>query len=302
MTSSTRPSGTAARVGALAIACLLVATVAACGRSHRYSRAAQDADAQDVAPDGSEASDGRAPEQGCMPGPGNGGTGPGDCTPVRCGGILYECGDCMDNDEDGLIDSDDPECAGPCDHSEAYFLGEIFGDPVACVTDCVFDADVSVADDGCSLTYACDGRAEPLCAQNESVCAVSVGSQCPVLCGPITPIGCDCFGCCELPPGSGLHVWIGREKASTRPRCSLATLDDPEACPPCTPMPECYKPCGECDLCLGKRELPASCDPCERCPEGRQPCGLPGEARCPEGEWCITGCCVASPYFNTSPT
>jgi hypothetical protein len=74
-----------------------------------------------------------------------------------------------------------------------------------------------------------------------------------------------------------------------------------QACPPCTPTAECYKPCGECDLCLGKRELPASCDPCERCPEGRQPCGLPGEARCPEGEWCITGCCVASPYFDTQP-
>jgi hypothetical protein len=292
-----------------------IGLVAACSRSHRYSRADQDAEARDGewAPDGSDGSqpqdgsddaDARSPGQGCAPAPGGGGSDPGSCTPVRCGTHLYECGDCVDNDGDGLIDSDDPGCIGPCDHSEVYFWGSIleFARP-NCTVDCQFDANRGSGDDQCYMRAHCDARAEPVCEEDADRCEVEIGERCLELCGPVTPNGCDCFGCCELVPGSGQHVWLHplSHRDGLFSSCNLEAADDPEACPPCTPTPECYKPCGECDLCLGKRELPASCDPCERCAEGRQPCGLPDEARCPEGEWCITGCCVASPYFNTSP-
>ena len=38
----------------------------------------------------------------------------GGCFPVLCAdGNSYGCGDCMDNDDDGLIDDKDPECLGP---------------------------------------------------------------------------------------------------------------------------------------------------------------------------------------------
>ncbi len=39
----------------------------------------------------------------------------GGCTPVVCpDDKTHDCGDCQDNDNDGLIDLEDPECADPC--------------------------------------------------------------------------------------------------------------------------------------------------------------------------------------------
>src|SRR5688572_7666857 len=35
------------------------------------------------------------------------------------------CGDCQDNDNDGLSDAADPECLGPCDNTEDSFHGGI---------------------------------------------------------------------------------------------------------------------------------------------------------------------------------
>src|SRR5262245_61938365 len=42
-----------------------------------------------------------------------------------CGAHVYECGDTIDNDHDGLIDSQDPDCLGPCDNTENSFYGGI---------------------------------------------------------------------------------------------------------------------------------------------------------------------------------
>jgi len=73
-------------------------------------------------------------------------------------------------------------------------------------------------------------------------------------------------------------------------------LDD-ELCHPCTQVEDCLNPCGECELCFGRDELPEGCDPGEgsaRCPDPGQgaPCGLEGDAPCPSYEVCITGCCA----------
>ena len=80
----------------------------------------------------------------------------------------------------------------------------------------------------------------------------------------------------------------------------------------------CYKPCGHCELCFGKATLPADCyaappdmagqppvdmagqppstdmavPPPQTCNAGQQACGLPGQAICPPGAYCVTGCCA----------
>lgn len=37
---------------------------------------------------------------------------------VPCPKQVYQCGDLIDNDGDGLIDAEDPDCLGPCDDTE----------------------------------------------------------------------------------------------------------------------------------------------------------------------------------------
>lgn len=48
------------------------------------------------------------------------GAGPPACTQVPCSmtGTLAHCGDCVDNDQDGLVDAADASCTGPCDNGE----------------------------------------------------------------------------------------------------------------------------------------------------------------------------------------
>jgi hypothetical protein len=58
------------------------------------------------------------------------GTGGGATTSTGTGGVppptegapcdrqVYQCGDLIDNDGDGLIDALDPDCLGPCDDNE----------------------------------------------------------------------------------------------------------------------------------------------------------------------------------------
>ncbi|HEX2672038.1 MAG TPA: hypothetical protein VHM25_14245, partial [Polyangiaceae bacterium] len=55
------------------------------------------------------------------------GSPPHTCQPAACQGKVYDCGDCDDNDRDGLTDSDDPECTGPCDNTEDSYYGGIPG-------------------------------------------------------------------------------------------------------------------------------------------------------------------------------
>ncbi|PKN36298.1 MAG: hypothetical protein CVU63_16950, partial [Deltaproteobacteria bacterium HGW-Deltaproteobacteria-20] len=106
---------------------------------------------------------------------------------------------------------------------------------------------------------------------------------------PLVPNGCDCFGCCEFPQLT-YTVWLGSETGGAG-TCNLTVLDDKTKCKPCTVVPSCWNDCGNCELCLGKTTLPPECNNQQQCPTGVQACGLPGQDPCPDGFYCITGCC-----------
>ena len=77
--------------------------------------------------------------------------------------------------------------------------------------------------------------------------------------------------------------------------CTRDTLDDPELCRRCTQVEACLNSCEECELCVGKTQLPAGCGEggvvTPNCPTDGQACGVEGLATCPLDHYCITGCC-----------
>ncbi len=238
------------------------------------------------------------------------------CHPAPCGNHVYACGDCLDNDGDGKVDMEDPDCLGPCQNSESTFFGSIPGQNHApCTQDCYFDQDTGSGNDDCLWSHACDplsiapdyppeGSACPYDAAaklpKDETCAeasASQSAQCLTVCGPLTPNGCDCFGCCAI-PGAPTPVWLGSTDALGNPSCDSAHAADPSRCKPCTQVAGCLNPCETCELCVGKRELPASCAPtpaptctAPACANGPA-CGLDCLPQCPAGEACVTGCCV----------
>jgi hypothetical protein len=234
------------------------------------------------------------------------------CQPTSCQGHVYACGDCADNDGDGKIDMDDPDCLGPCHNAEDTFFGSIAGqNHQACVSDCYFDQDSGFGNDGCLWSSKCDPRAPEGAAcpydpkaslPRQGDCASLATTQvpgCATVCGPLTPNGCDCFGCCEV-PGAATPVFVGSVDPLGNPTCDLAHVGDPARCRPCTQVEACRNPCDACERCVGKTELPPSCNPGSTCPApicpaGEHPCGASCLPACPSGQACITGCCVAPP-------
>ena len=254
--------------------------------------------------------------------PGDGGmaviTDGGICYTASCAGKVYACGNCLDDDGDGLIDSQDPDCLGPCHNDESSFdLGIPGGGHGNCDSiECYYDSNSGRGNDDCVYSLTCDPL-EPDQACSYSGKAVGETALCPAqqsqtcidTCRTITPNGCDCFGCCTvtLSGGGTRDIFLGSE-LSTGKVCSLENADDPVACRACTKNPSCDKPCGTCQLCLGKDTLPPECfdggvtlpdggmipdGGSLQCPGGEQPCGLPGQAACDPGLYCLTGCCVA---------
>jgi hypothetical protein len=260
------------------------------------------------------------------------------CHVTSCGGHVNECGDCLDNDRDGRIDSRDPECLGPCDNTEGPTLltgvGGEAGGP--CQSDCYFDYGNGPGNDDCQWSHRCD----PLsvapnfypegssCAYDARMvggrdCPATQSMQCHNFCRPLTPNGCDCFGCCTFPqlagrgPGGGPgFVWLGSRDTAGNGSCTIAGVTDPMACHPCTPVADCYNECGPCEVCLGRPMPPPECfmsrpdagttdsggtidsggpPPPARCAPGIQPCGLAGDSPCPTNAYCITGCCQIVP-------
>jgi len=265
-------------------------------------------------------------------------TGSGPIVEAPCANHTYDCGDTLDNDNDGLIDSQDPDCLGPCDNTESSFYGGISGQPgPPCTVDCYWDANSGSGDDECYWTHECDpnevgdpGHPEPAskCPYDPDANVPGTNLTCDTLkmtqsdvcgtvCGPLTPNGCDCFGCCELPAGGGKFVWLGSEDEATgEGSCTIADIADPLKCEPCLPVPSCLNDCGLCELCIGKTTVPPECNPSGtggsggagpggggpggggaggggsmQCPSGVQPCGLPGQASCGVDYYCVTGCC-----------
>ncbi|UJR78313.1 Erythrocyte membrane protein 1 [Sandaracinus amylolyticus] len=233
------------------------------------------------------------------------------CTPVACGTRTYACGDCIDQDDDGRADAADPECIGPCDDSEEI-LGVAIpgGDGAGCSLDCYFDPNQGSGDDGCEWDHRCDPLGpdpRASCAPRDpppadARCPETQSETCNARCGALTPNGCDCFGCCNLPVGSDRFVFVGSVDEDDEPSCNASGLDDPTRCRPCTPVLDCFNECDTCELCVGRTRLPSSCTegedggaPVQRCAPGVQACGLPGEPGCPATYYCVTGCCV---YFG----
>jgi hypothetical protein len=238
---------------------------------------------------------------------------------ATCGNKIYACGDLVDNDGDGLIDSQDPECLGPCDNTEDSLYGGIPGQAgPPCQVDCYFDQDSGSGNDDCYWDHTCDpyevepdyypepekgsgcgyagpDQVIPPTGQTCTELNAAQSQECYDYCGPLTPNGCDCFGCCELPAGSGAFIWLGSEGADGETVCTLADVANPALCHPCTPVTACLNGCDPCEVCIGKTELPPHCDdPGEQC-DGWQPCGGPEQAPCPSKTYCITGCCVPVP-------
>lgn len=261
------------------------------------------------------------------------------CYVTSCDGHVTECGDCMDNDGDGFVDSRDPECLGPCDNTEGPVLltgvaGEAGG---PCKSDCYFDYGNGSGGGDCEWDHRCDPRSvaphwDPegmSCAYEPEPgpsvnCPDEQSESCLSGCLPLTPNGCDCFGCCTFDALAGRSdedggewVWLGsRDDETGDGSCTLDDITDRTACRPCTPVADCTNECGRCELCLGRTELPADCFPPEpmdggmedggttdggtptdggmpelRCDPGIQACGLPGDDACPPDYYCVTGCC-----------
>jgi hypothetical protein len=235
---------------------------------------------------------------------------PAPIVPSYCGTLVYACGDGIDNDGDGLIDAGDPDCLGACDNTEeSYATGIPYqcGGSCECMADCYFDYDKGSGNDDCHWSYECDPLevaptfdpvsfcsydptssppgADKTCAE----LATSQSSACTTLCRPLTPNGCDCFGCCELPAGSANFVYLGSAERGVG-TCSAQTVDDPGKCHPCTPVPSCINPCDPCEACIGKPDPDPGC-PAVSCPAGIEPCNAACGNSCPRGTYCITGCC-----------
>ncbi len=311
------------RAFGLAVGCILAATpamvVGACG----------DEAAEVAATEGSGSASGGNGQGGVGNTGGNqaggstgqytSGVGGAPTEEAPCGDRVFACGDLLDNDGDGLIDYQDPDCLGPCDDTEDHYHPQLPGwTGDACRLDCFWDNGNGPGNDDCYWDHRCDPRAVPpdyypegeACAYDADFvipggpgCDDAFAQQsntCLNVCAPLTPNGCDCFGCCELPAGSGQHVWLGSYDGNTNPTCTLEDVGDPSKCQPCTPVPSCNNDCEVCEYCLGKTQLPPECfeggdDPPGQCPQDVQACGGPDQPACPAGTFCITGCCIVLP-------
>jgi hypothetical protein len=217
-------------------------------------------------------------------------------------GFRTQCTDGVDNDGDGSIDYDDPECLGGRDSDESTFAyGTLHeGEPV-CPQDCFFDENSGMGDDQCRWELKCDpANGVPDCpydpvyvTEHADACSPSASQSqtCVNRCGKLVPNGCDCFGCCVV-PGHTTPVRLAT-------RCTAADFGDPAKCPPCTQVTQCSNPCDRCEFCIGKRTLPADCARPDgsapySCPTGSIACGATGVApsACPAGTSCVTGCCL----------
>lgn len=224
-----------------------------------------------------------------------------DGSTATCGTDVCVCNNGLDDDGDGLVDGFDSECTGAFDDDEGTFATGIPGDNRdPNWQDCFFDGNSGAGNDGCRYRTECLTGELPLTDED---CTVT--EECIERCQPLTPNGCDCFGCCTIPTDGG-EVDILLSDG-----CSVAALADETLCPRCVPTDSCNNDCGECELCLGKTmaDLPASCfpppdgsggsgsggsggdvpPPPNTCSNGAEVCSE--VSACPSGFFCFQGCC-----------
>jgi cysteine-rich repeat protein len=212
---------------------------------------------------------------------------------VDCGQYVHNCGNTLDDDGDGLIDLDDPECLSACgDFNEAFFATDRPSqNDDKNDTDCWWDDNEGSGDDLCGHDYQCDplSPAAPPYPYNPDMLpwCFPPTQACIDSCGPLTPNGCDCNGCCLIDGESRfLGIWVGEYETG----CSHW---DFASCNPCTIEPTCFNPCepDSCELCFpdGIEMLEPGCE-APVCPLGVTPCADP--YACGEDERCRGGCCL----------
>ena len=186
----------------------------------------------------------------------------------------------LDDDGDGRVDGADIECTGALDNDESSFSTGIPGDNIDTVhQDCFFDGNSGAGDDGCDIHVCCllgapDRASCPFGANqyDPAQCNTPETQACVALCAPLTPPGCDCFGCCTLcDPVTNVCRDVLTNPA-VAPNCDADHLSDPVACPACIQRTDCGTPCGAemCVLCPGQdpNDLPPECNGSTQCPAG----------------------------------
>ncbi len=252
-----------------------------------------------------------------------------DAMPSTCFADGAACNNCIDDDEDGFIDGADPECTGYQDDDESSFETGIPGDNVdAIIQDCFFDGNSGGGNDGCAqhvccllepFVDCCEGNQTP---QNDGCIdftgpkydpAECVSTQaCTDNCAPLTPPGCDCFGCCTVCNGTDCADVLTNPAIYEEPNCSAnanpaqgecCESEHLEGCYSCTKSAECGG--GTCDasptdciLCPGQSvdDLPASCNGDQTCPNSQTACQQTSD--CGQDQYCSNGCCVSSIIIN----
>jgi len=243
-------------------------------------------------------------------GDGSGSDGPGIDAPPGCVAGTTQCTNCIDDDNDGALDSSDIECTTPYDNDEGTFATGIPGDNAdPSRMDCFFDGNSGSGDDNCSVHVCCTlgvttqaqcpispGTFDP------TVCPPPIGSgslpaTCVSFCAPLAPLGCDCFGCCTIcDPASNQCADI-MVHPMVSPGCNGSTLLDPQVCKQCTKIPSCSQgDCGgsTCRLCAGQTvdDLPGVCGSQPGCPTALEGCPdgtCTGQSYCDETSDCCIG-------------
>ncbi len=218
----------------------------------------------------------------------------GPLAPPSCVPGTTQCSNCLDDDGDGRIDGYDPHCLSPRDDREDSFETGLSGDNNAVGRqDCYFDGNSGSGDDGCRLHACClldlAGQACPFAPPPFDPSDCEVSQTCRDTCGPTTPPGCDCFGCCTVcADGNCFDVLTNPRLA---PNCDLDGLADSSRCPACTKTDCGNTNCSDADciLCPGQRpeDLPAQCS-AAACPPNLRACSR----GCDDDQFCAGGCCV----------
>jgi hypothetical protein len=233
---------------------------------------------------------------------GDGAAGGGDAAdanphlPGACDPAGPQCNNCVDDDIDGTIDGFDPECVSALDDDEGSFATGIPGDNIDAIKqDCFFDGNSGAGDDGCDLHVCClliGECPEHLKPEQYDPAECTPTQACIDNCAPVTPPGCDCFGCCTICSGDICHTVL--TNPAVAPDCTQEVLADPALCPPCAPIADCGEDCVpfECVLCPGQTEadLPPECMGTAECPSGLTVCE--SNADCTAGQFCSGGCCI----------
>lgn len=285
-------------IRACLIACLSVLLFFSCGSS------GSGAGGPDAAPPGDGAMIDAPPPFGGM------------CDPIAGA----QCANCRDDDGDQRIDGFDPQCTGPFDRDEASFGTGIPGDNIDAINqDCFFDGNSGGGNDGCDQHVCCllgattkadctakltgivnnpgqEGQKYNVAECFPPLGDATVPDKCKRTCGPLTPPGCDCFGCCTIcDPANPTSCQDIAINPITSPGCTTDTLDDPAICKRCTKVPSCGNTeCGgqTCILCPGQdpSTLPPGCNGDQVCNPGQQECAT--SSMCPSGQYCAVGCCI----------